>query len=603
MFARKSARPARQNAAAGTPRFPARRLAVSLAAALVGLSGWGAIQAAPSVQPAEWVKGRVIVETRAGLSEAETAKAVKPHGGKLRRIGKTQLFVVDLPAQASETAVAAMLKHHPQFKSVELDAIVKPALVTNDPYLGSQWHSSKVRATAAWDNAMGAGVTIAILDSGVDGAHPDLAANMVPGWNVVGNNADTSDSLGHGTAVAGTAAAALNNATGVAGVAGRAKIMPIRITDANGYATGSAVAQGLTFAADNGARVANVSFAGVVGNSTIETAAQYMKSRGGLVVVAAGNNGVLESMGPSTTLIPVSATESNDSVATWSSYGNFVAVAAPGNYIWTTKRGGSYGQYWGTSVASPVAAGVVALMMAARPDLPNAQIETLLYSSATDLGAAGRDIYYGHGLVDAASAVAAALAAAVADTQAPTASITSPAASGTVSGLANVDVGASDNVGVTRVELKVNGALVATDTSSPYRFSWDTTTVPNGMASLVAVAYDAAGNSKASSAVGVNVANAVAVDTTPPNVLISNPANGAKVSGNVSIRVAASDNGGDAGIAQTLYIDGKRVASVTGASLSYNWNTRKVSGGSHTIAAVAQDAAGNKTTVTIQVTR
>lgn len=586
--------------ATGHRRVTAQRtLGVVVAAVLATL----AQGTAAADQPADWVKGRVIVQTRAGLSDAELGTIVKPHGGKSRRIGKTNLFIVDLPPGMPEQAVATQLARNPHLKFAEIDPIFKPSLVTTDPYLGSAWHLGKINAQGAWDKTLGSGVTIAILDTGVDGTHPDLAANMVAGWNAYDNNSNAADVTGHGTAVAGTAAAVANNALGVSGVAGGAKIMPIRISDTSGNATGSAVAQGLTFAADNGAKVANISFAGLVGNSTVGAAAQYMKSKGGLVVVSAGNTGSNTGQSVDSNLIPVSATESTDVVATWSSYGNFVAVAAPGNYIWSTVKGGSYGQWYGTSFASPVVAGTVALMRSVRPDLSNSQVESLLYASAIDLGAAGKDIYYGHGRVDANAAVLAALAAPAADTQAPTVAIGSPAGGATVSGTVAVDVSASDNVGVARVELKVNGTLLASDVGAPYQFSWDSTKVANGSASLVAVAYDAAGNSKSSTAVSVSVANPVIADTTPPSVSIKNPGNGSKVSGTVQIGVNAADNSGTAALKQYLYIDGVLVASTTGGSLSYNWNTRKVTAGSHSISAVAQDAAGNRSTSAISVSR
>lgn len=581
-------------------KFTGFRVSRIVAALAVGVAAWGAAQAA---QPSEWVKGRVIVQTRAGLSDAELAKIIKPHGGMARRIGKSDLLIIDLPPNMSETAVANQLAHNPHLKFAELDAILKPTLVTTDPYLGSAWHISKIGASTAWDKTLGTGVTIAILDTGVDGAHPDLAANMVAGWNFYDNNSNASDVVGHGTAVAGSAAAIANNATGVVGVAGAAKIMPIRISDTNGNATGSAIAQGLTYAADKGARVANVSFSGLVGNSTVESAAQYMKSKGGLVVVSAGNKGVNEGFAASTTMIPVSATESNDVLATWSSYGNYVAVAAPGNYIWATNKGGGYGQWWGTSFASPVAAGVVALMMSARPDLANTKVESLLYSSAVDLGATGRDIYYGHGRINADAAVTAVANAAAADTQAPTASVSSPVGGATVSGWVAIDVAAADNVGVTRVDLKANGNLVASDVTAPYQFSWDSTKSVNGTANLVAYAYDAAGNSKASTTVAITVANPVIADTIPPSVVLRNPASGSRVTGTVQISTSASDNAGTAGLKQSLYIDGVLVSSTIGGSLSYNWNTRKASAGTHTLQAVARDAAGNQAVVAVQVSK
>jgi hypothetical protein len=554
---------------------------------------------------AQHAKGRVLVQANAGLSDAALAAVIKPHGGKARRIGKTDLFIVDLPATASETAVQARLAHNPNLKFAELDRRIEPGFVANDPYLGSQWHLSKINAPAAWDVAQGQGVTIAILDTGVAGSHPDLAANMVPGWNFYANSADASDPHGHGTAVAGVAAAAFNNGTGVASVAGSAKIMPVRIADANAYAYWSTVAQGLTWAADNGARVANISYVGVAGSSTVQSAAQYMKSKGGLVVVCAGNNGIDEGLAPTSTMIPVSATNSTDAKTSWSSYGAFVAVSAPGQDIWTTTRTGGYQAWWGTSVASPVVAGVVASMMAAKPSLPAAQVESLLYSTSVDLGAAGRDPLYGYGRVNAQAAVAAAAAATPADTQAPTVSISSPTSNSSVSGSATVAVAASDNVGVTKVELRVNGTLTATDLSAPFQFAWDTSQYPNGTTSLVATAYDGAGNAKASSAVSVTVANTTTspLDAIAPTVAFSSPGNGSKAGDTVTVQVTASDNAGAAGLSQVLYIDGKAVASATGTSLTYRWNTRKAALGNHVLAAVARDAAGNQSITQIAITK
>lgn len=558
--------------------------------------------AAPA--PVHYAPGRLLVGARAGLSDLEMGKLLKAHGGKSRRIGRSDLHIIDLPA-GSEKAAAALLAKHPHLKFAELDRRMEPSFAPNDPYLGSQWHINKINANLAWDTAQGSGITIAILDSGVDGTHPDLAARMVAGWNVLDNNADASDVNGHGTAVAGAAAATLNNGAGVAAVAGQAKIMPVRISDANAYAYWSTVAQGLNWAADHGARVANISYA-AGGSSAVQSAAQYMKSKGGLVIVAAGNNGIDELIAPTTSMIIVSATASNDVKTSWSSFGNAVSVAAPGQDIWTTVKGGGYQAWWGTSLASPVVAGVVGLMMSAKPSLSSTQVESLLFSSAVDLGSAGRDNYYGYGRVNAHAGVLASLAAVPADTQTPAASIAAPLPNSTVSGVVAVDVAATDNVGISKVELRVNGSTVATDTVAPFGFSWDSVAVANGMHNLVAYAFDAAGNSAASTAIAVNVSNAgkeLPADTSAPVLAITNPVAGKKVSGTVAITLNASDNSGSAGIKTTLSIDGAQVAAGSGATLSYSWNTRKATVGGHTIQAVAQDAAGNKTSTSVTVSK
>jgi subtilisin family serine protease len=242
----------------------------------------------------------------------------------------------------------------------------------------------------------------------VDAAHPDLAGTLVPGWNFHGNNEDTSDVNGHGTLVAGAAAAAGNNGIGVAGVAMQSRIMPVRVADAGGYAYYSTIASALTWAVDSGARVMNVSFGGVAASSAIRSAARYVGSRGGVVVAAAGNCGCPDPTPENPYIISAGATTSSDVVASWSSRGAHVDVAAPGTAIRTTARGGSYRTVSGTSFASSITAGVIALMMAANPTLSPAELEALLKASADDLGEPGWDPQYGHGRVDAEQAVAGA---------------------------------------------------------------------------------------------------------------------------------------------------------------------------------------------------
>ncbi|MBK4735215.1 S8 family serine peptidase [Noviherbaspirillum pedocola] len=584
-----------------------RKLTLALLLSLLGCGAVISASAAPAASE-QWAKGRILVMPRAGLPEQALAAIAGTVGGHARKVGQSDLHIVDLPAGASETAAVQHLSQNPHIQFAELDRKVSAKFTPNDPYFGSEWHLAKVNAPSAWDTTQGAGVTIAILDSGVDGSHPDLVPNLVAGYNFYDNNTNTADACGHGTAVAGTAAAVSNNGAGVAGVAGQARIMPIRVayfdtTYNECYAYYSTISNGLTWAADHGAKIANVSYGGVAASSSIISAAQYMQSKGGLVFVSAGNNGTQDNTTPTSSMIVVSATDQNDNLFSWSTYGSFVTLSAPGD-VWTTSNGSGYQEWMGTSFSSPLTAAVGALVMAANPSLTGASVQNILQSTAVDLGAAGKDIYYGYGRVNAAAAVQAALTSPVADTTAPTASITSPGAGSSVSGVVPVSVSAADNVGVTSVQLSVNGTAVATSTSAPFSFSWDSTGVANGSATLVAYAYDAAGNKGASSIVTVNVANAttmVAKDTTPPVVSIVNPVPG-MVSGTVSVNTNASDNNGSAGISQWIYVDGALKAQGTGATLSYSWNTRKLASGTHTIQVVAKDAAGNQSSTSVQVT-
>lgn len=558
-----------------------------------------------------WKSGQILVQPKAGLPKAEFEKILHFNGGNIaEKIGSSAIHIANVPENA-EAAVVLALSKNPHIEFAELDMAVPLSAIPNDPQFTNAWHLSKIQSPNAWDVSKADGITIAILDSGVDGSHPDLAAHMVPGWNAVDSGSVTADINGHGTAVAGAAAAVTNNASGVAGVAWNAKIMPIRITnDASGYAYWSDVARGLNWAADNGADVANLSYA-ASDSAAVASAAQYLRSKGGLVLVAAGNDDLDPGLADNVNLIAVSATDANDAKAGFSNYGKYIDVSAPGVSILTTNNGGTYAAWYGTSLATPVAAGVVALIQAANPKLTPDNVEKILKSSADKVSGLNFDPNYGYGRVNAANAIKAAVNTASSDTQAPTSAILSPSAGSVVSGLASVAVAASDNVSVSQVSLFANGALVGTDGVAPYQFSWDTSSLANGNVNLTATAIDSAGNSGSSTAVTVSIqnqnstggttGNTAASDVIAPMVNISNPVNGSKVSGLVAVSVSAKDNVAVAKV--QIYIDAKLVASTTSNSLSYNWNAKKALAGSHSIKSIATDTSGNTGAVSIQVTK
>jgi hypothetical protein len=586
------------------------RSTLALVAALQFASLMTLPESGRAAEPDRWAPGRILVSPKPGLPAAQFDKLLKSHGAQsAKKLNGINVYAVELSPQSrgQEKALARILSQNPNMKFAEVDGAIVMQQVPTDPYLGSEWHLSKIQAPDAWDTSTGAGVTIAILDGGVDSSHPDLAARMVPGWNFYDNSSNTADVNGHGTMVAGAAAAAGNNGIGVTGVAWNSKIMPMRISDPNGYLTYySIVANSLTWAADHGARVANISYI-VSQVPTVQNAAQYMRSKGGVVVASAGNSGAYTADANTSTIITVSATDSADIRTSWSAYGPIVDVAAPGVGIWTTTTGGGYSAVNGTSFSSPLTAGVAALVLSANPSLSPAQVDNILTSTADDLSPPGRDDYYGYGRVNAARAVAAAKGNSVTDGQAPSVAIMTTSGA-TVSGIVSVDVDAKDNVGVSRVDMYVNGSLLGTDSASPYSFSLDTSTLADGAATLTAKAYDQAGNVASSPAITVNVANGAisprppppAGTSTPLSVAIVNPTEGAIVNGNVNVGVSTSDQG--SGTTVSLYIDGALTATGTGA-LSYRWNARKASKGTHTIQALAKDAAGNSASQTVHVVK
>lgn len=328
-----------------------------------------------------------------------------------------------------------------------------PVSWANDPCAGRQWGITNVRAPAAWATTRGAGVTVAVVDTGADFNHPDLAPNLVavPGSNIIKNTAYTcpfqkagkkarsssaiaQDDNEHGTHVSGTVAAVTNNGMGVAGVAPGAKVMPVKVLDASGSGSDGDVARGICFAADKGAKIINLSLgfdpvASIIvaglGNDT-DDAVAYAYSKGAAVIIAAGNESFPACDFPAslTKALCVGATDRNDIKSWYSNFGTNVGVVAPGGLgsvfceddedIWSTMLAGSaldcgdngYETLAGTSMASPHAAAVAALIASkyGASATPNF-IYSKLKSSADDLGTPGPDPVYGYGRVNAARAV------------------------------------------------------------------------------------------------------------------------------------------------------------------------------------------------------
>lgn len=542
-----------------------------------------------TAEPAS-VPGQLLVKPKPGVSETSFRSTLRNQGAvQVSAIEAIDVRVIKVAPQAYDR-VRAALANNRNIEFAEPDYLFEPTLVPNDTYFSRQWHLPKVQAPAAWDLTTGnPGVTIAILDSGIDATHPELAGSLVPGWNFVDNNNKLTDVTGHGTSVAGVAAGAGNNGVGVAPLAWGCQIMPLRIADTNGYATLSRVASALTWAADRGARVANVSY-GLSGASTLNTAAQYFQSKGGVITVSAGNTGTFDSAADNPYLLTISATDQSDVIASWSTTGNLVDLSAPGASILTTTVGGGYGSGTGTSFAAPLVAGVAALMLSANPDLSGPQVLELLKQTTDDLGTPGWDTTYGAGRVNALKAVQAAVNASPADVTPPQAQIVSPAPGNTVAGTVNVGVEATDDSQVARVDLDLNGSTVASSASSPAVFAWDTTKYVNGSYTLRARAIDAAGNVGSSANVGVTVQNVVP-DTTAPTAQVTSPASGSTVAGTVNVGVSGADSVGVTKV--EWYLNGALKGSSAGASASFAWNTTTVANGSYTLQAKAYDAAGN----------
>lgn len=296
--------------------------------------------------------------------------------------------------------------------------------VPNDTGFPLQWGLNYINAPAAWDiNKGSTSIKIAILDSGVDLSHEDLSAKLVTGYDFVDGDSSPFPTNwdNHGTAVAGVAAASTNNLTGIAGTDWNARIMPFRIfyrqtPDGAWITTYSWISNGLRMAADRGAKVISNSWT-VNPSDSVTSAIQYAKSRGSTLLFATGNdNGPVLYPATRPEVIAVGASNMYDQKASFSNYGPELDVLAPGNWIYTTdimgSNGANSGNYYitsGTSLATPMAAGVAALILAQDPTRSPDVVQALLQATADDLGAPGRDDYYGYGRINAYRAVGGTL--------------------------------------------------------------------------------------------------------------------------------------------------------------------------------------------------
>lgn len=303
-----------------------------------------------------------------------------------------------------------------------LALVTGPARASSDEYTGLLWGIRKVGAETAWAKGMGAGVTIAVVDTGVDSGHEDLHDNAVPGRDFVDGDTNPSDEHGHGTHVAGTAAAVANNGIGVAGVAPRAKIMPIRVLNKDGRGTLPDIEEGVRYAVDNGAKVVNLSLGDdilieIATGGTLTDAVNYAWSKGALAVVAAGNDQLFRTELRQAKALIVTATTPSDEKAPYATGVGLApwGLAAPGgttqggnqNLIYSTwwpKTGSArYAYAQGTSMAAPHVSGAAAVLLGL--GLSAQQTVDRLLSTARDLGQSGNDTVFGHGLVDVAAAV------------------------------------------------------------------------------------------------------------------------------------------------------------------------------------------------------
>lgn len=357
------------------------------------------------------------LSARHGVTDMDLMVKVLPAEPRARATlvqkGLNRIYKLKVDEKADLVQAIRAFKSSPYVEYAEPNYIAHVFTTPNDPYFlsGDQWGMNRIEAPAAWNITTGSdSVTIAILDSGVDLFHPDLSGKLVSGYDFANDDSNPQDDYGHGTHVAGIAAASTNNGIGVAGLSWGAKIMPVKVLDSYGGGGYEDVANGIIYAANNGANIINLSLGGSAYSWTLKQAVKYAHDLGCVIVAATGNNNSSVSYPARYPEVSaVAATDSYDQRTSFSNYGPEVDVAAPGVSIGSTywREGSTYEWLNGTSQASPHVAGLAALIWSVNSDLNNTQVESIIKQTADDLGAAGRDPYYGFGRINARRALEA----------------------------------------------------------------------------------------------------------------------------------------------------------------------------------------------------
>jgi thermitase len=286
----------------------------------------------------------------------------------------------------------------------------------DDPLFDKQWHHKTIGSVPAWAKQKGSkSILVAMVDTGMDCGHPDIAANIDTSKTFSAYNDDgCSDKQGHGTHVGGTVAALANNGVGVAGVAPGVTLMSAKVLSDSGSGSYASVAAGIVAAADAGANVISMSLGGPSNSAVITEAIKHAISKGALPVAAMGNDGNSSVSYPAGIpgVFSVGATDINNKIARFSQFGPHIGISAPGVNIMATfprnasgMPGTNYGAISGTSMATPIVAAVAALVMSQNPGISAEQVKAILKASAVDQGEPGFDNYFGAGIVNAEAAL------------------------------------------------------------------------------------------------------------------------------------------------------------------------------------------------------
>ncbi|MEW6553441.1 MAG: S8 family serine peptidase [Actinomycetota bacterium] len=457
--------------------------------------------------PGSYLPGEVVVvledPSLAGLGGlmAEFGTLLAPDAGEALSVfaASPQKRVVKLRLQAGvdELDTARRLLASPAVRTAEPNIIFKAdTTVPNDTFYGQQWNlqgAYGVGADEVWDLQRGsAGLTLAVVDTGLDYNHEDLLGRRSGGWDYYNGDADPWDDNGHGTMVTGMACANTDNGTGMSGLDWQARVMPLKALGAEGEGYLDTVVSSIYHAANNGAEVINMSLTSPTYSQALEDAVDYASSLGCVMVAAAGNEGTSRLNYPAalTGVIGVGSTDEKGNRSWFSNYNPSVDLVAPGERIVGTSPNGAYALGSGTSEATPHVSAAALLLLAEHPGSAPREVWRMLKDSARDLGSPGYDEQFGWGLLDIYGAL-----------KVPLVTVTSPQdfaypAAGKVSATAT-----STNSSIKYLELWLDEELVESYTapaptgSLNHQFTaWDLSQLAEGTHGITVKAVDSSGS-------------------------------------------------------------------------------------------------------------
>ena len=355
---------------------------------------------------------RILVKISANARLINVMSRMEPYGTvtESSELAKLDAFILDMPDNNFDERlvelgnISGVGYVEPDYPVQALDTI------PNDPSFPAQYGLTAIRAPQGWDVSTGSpAVTIAILDSGVDMSHPEMVGKVVQGYDFVNNDNNPQDDYGHGTHVAGIAAARGNNGLGIAGVSWGAQIMPVKVLNSFGQGSFSNVAAGIIWATDHSAQIINMSLGGSNYSQILQDAVDYAARRNVLLVASSGNTNSNFILYPARLpqVIAVAATNANNQHASFSNYGAEIDIAAPGDNILSLWLGGGYSTFSGTSMATAYVSGLAAVLLGY--DNNARTVRQYVEATALDISAAGWDMYTGAGLIQMDAAIRRAL--------------------------------------------------------------------------------------------------------------------------------------------------------------------------------------------------